>query len=341
MLAAAVLFSIAAAAAQDEPHLPGPPAVIGPLRRDSNGGIEIVDPTKSAGSAARRCEAGAICVGPGQSYATLSDAAHAARDGDLIEVIGGTYHDTAQIVASKVTVRGIEGRPHFDCAGIRPVADKACILLLGQFDTLDNIEISGAEVPANAGNNGACVRNGHDVSFTLRNVICHGSQNGVLSDGGTVVIEESEFFDNGWDDRTHNAYIGGNCPSVTVRGSTFRDARVGHEFKSRCAKTEISDSTFRSTKGSRDIDVPDGGDVMIYRSTIEKTAGAESEEIIGFAAESCRYPGDLVLKDVRILNRRSRADIHNFDKCENHAIVFDHVTVEGNKLLEVGNILHH
>jgi hypothetical protein len=330
-------------AAQDTgegPHLPGTPAVVGPLRRDTNGNIEVIDPTKEQGSGKRLCDEKAICVGPGQAYTRISDALKAARDGDIIEIVGGTYNDTGAISAQNVAVRGVAGRPHIDCTGIRPTQDKACILLLGQNDVLENLEISGAQISERLGANAACVRNGHDVSFTLRQIICHDSQDGILSDGGTIVIEESEFFGNGMNDLTHNVYFSGNCVSVTVRGSQFHDALVGHEFKSRCAKTEITDSTFRSTKGSRDLDLPDGGDVLVYRSTLEKMDGAQSEEIVGFAAESCKYPGDMVMRDVRIINRRTRGVIHDFDKCEGHAIVLQNITYEGVRPLEEGNILH-
>lgn len=344
VLPAAVLaLALAGAvAAQDEtgPHLPGAPALVGPLHRDANGNIEVIDPTKELGKGKKLCDPGTICVGPDQPYTRLSDAFAAARDGDVIEIAGVTYHDTGAIRAANVTVRGIDGRPHIDCTGIEPAQDKACVLLLGQHDTLENLEISGAQISQKLGANAACVRNGHDVSFTLRQVICHDSQDGILSDGGTIVIEESEFFKNGLNELTHNVYFSGNCVSVTVRGSQFHDALVGHEFKSRCAKTEITDSTFRSTKGSRDLDLPDGGDVLVYRSTLEKTEGAASEEIVAFAAESCKYPGDMVLRDVRIVNLRQRGVIHDFDKCEGHAIVLENITYEGARPVEEGNIIH-
>lgn len=340
-LAAAAIATAnpAVVSAQGEPHLPDAPPPIVPLHRGANGEIDILDPTKEAGSGASLCSEHAICVGKDQAYRSLADATAAARDGDTIEVVAGAYRETAAIRANNVTVRGIAGRPHIDCTGIRITADKACLLLVGQNITLESLEISGAEISASLGGNGACIRNDNDASFTIRSVICHGSQDGILSSGGTILIENSEFYDNGWSGSTHNVYFSGDCESVTVRGSTFRDARIGHEFKSRCRKTEMSDSTIRSTKGSRDLDIPDGGSTLIYRSTLEKTAGAQSDEIIGFAAESCRTPADAILKDVRIINSRNRAVIHNFDKCAGHAIVLDGVTVQGVPPVEVGYIL--
>jgi hypothetical protein len=320
--------------------LPEAESPLGEFRRSPNGQIEVIDPTKERGSGKALCDAGTVCVGPGQAYTSLASAINAARDGDTIEVVAGTYHETATIRASNVTVRGIAGRPKIDCGGIRIAGDKACLLLAGNNITLDSLEITGAEVPAPLGANGACIRNEANRNFTVHDVICHGSQNGILTDGGEIVIENSEFYDNGWTGSTHNVYFSGDCIKVTVRGSTFRDARVGHEFKSRCRKTDISDSTFRGTSGSRDLDIPDGGDTLVYRSTLLMTQGAESDEIIGFAAESCRMPGDMVLKDDRIVNQRARAIIHNFDKCSGHPIVLEGVTYEGPPPVEQGYILH-
>jgi len=126
---------------------------------------------------------------------------------------------------------------------------------------------------------------------------------------------------------------------VTVRGSIFRDARIGHEFKSRCRKTSISDSTFRSTRGSRDIDLPDGGEALIFHSTLTKGLGAQSQEIIGFAAESCQYPGSLTLKQVHIVNSAPIADIRNFDTCPGKPIAMQDVSFEGVPVRLIGYIL--
>jgi hypothetical protein len=324
-----VLSAATQIADANEPSLPPAPPPVGPLRRGKDGSIEVIDPTKERGTGRRLCSAGAICVGPGQAYKNLSDALTQSRKGDTIEVIGGTYHETVRIAQDTITVRGVAGRPVFSCAGMTPADDKACFLLAGHDITLENLEISGAEVSAAMGANAACIRNEHGMDFTVREVICHGSQEGILSDGGSILIENSEFFDNGWTDRTHNVYLSGDCITATIRGSIFRDARIGHEFKSRCQKTLISDSTFRSTKGSRDIDIPDGGETTIYRSTLVKTAGTQNPELVGFAAESCRFPAALTLDQVHIVNSAPNAAIHNFDLCVGQPIVMKGVTIEG------------
>lgn len=288
-------------------------------------------------AAPAHCGGHRLCVGPGERFATLGAAVAAARPGDVIELKAGTYHETVRINEARVTVRGMGGRAHIDCAGLKPVENKACILITGNGVTLDNLEISGAVVSRAAGANGACVRNGRNASFTLRRVVCHGSQEGVLTSGGDIVIDASQFYGNGWNGLTHNVYFN-NCARVTVRGSIFRDAHVGHEFKSRCANTTIIDSVFRSTKGSRDLDIPDGGNVLVEGSTIAKAAGTQNRQLIGFTAESCRHPGDMVLKDDRIINADPHGEIRNFDRCAHNAIILEGVTFQGLPVTLTGRV---
>ncbi len=308
------------------------------VRRGKDGQLELVDPTVENGSGRRLCAKGTICVGKDQGYRSLSAALAVARDGSVIEIIGGTYRESAKLTQKNLTIRGVAGVPHFDCDGLKLSDDKACLLLAADGIVIEHVEISGASLPEGLGANGACIRNEPNLSFTLRRVVCHSSQDGILSSGGTIIIEKSEFFDNGWTDQTHNVYFGGDC-EVTVRESTFRDARLGHEFKSRCRRTSISDSTFRSTKGSRDIDIPDGGETTLYRSTLEKKTGTDNHELVGFAAESCAHPGDMLIKDVRIINAEPNASIRNYDKCSGHPIVIEGLKIEGIPPKQIGYVI--
>src|SRR5262249_42530898 len=157
--------------------------------------------------------------------------------------------------------------------------------LAGANITLENLEISGAAVSEEDGNNGACVRNEPGMSFSLRRIVCHDSQNGILSDAPNVVIEGSEFYNNGWNGKTHNAYLTVHCERVTVRDSVFRDAKVGHEFKSRCRDTVISNTTFHAVRGSRALDISDGGLVAVEGGAIIEEAGVENPQMIGYAPE--------------------------------------------------------
>ena len=322
------------------PGLPPAPPPIGPLRRGPDGKIEVIaPPTAGQQNQPGSCSAKAICVGGERGPPTLAQALKLASDGALIEVVGGVYRESVAIDLNQVTIRGVAGRPHFDCGGV-PVGDnKACFLLRGDQIMLDNLEISGVEIAAELGADGACVRNTRGRSFSVRGLICHDSQNGILTDGGSIVIENSEFYNNGRDARTHNVYLDGDCIEVTVRNSIFHDARGGHEFKSRCRRTTILDSSFQSTRSSRNIDVPDGGETFIYNTLLSKSLGASSVEFVAFAAESCRHRGVMHLRRVRIVNRNPRGAITNYDKCLGQPIIIEEATFEGYRPLLNGGVL--
>ena len=325
------------AIAGNAPHLPAGSSPVGPVHRRADGQIELIAPTAKNTTAAELCAPNTLCVGQGKTYATLAAALAVAREHNVIEVAGGTYRESTAVTVPDLTIRGVEGQPHFDCAGIKLESDKACLLLAADGATLENLEISGAQIADSTGGNGACIRNEPSISFTLRRIVCHASQSGILSEGGTILIESSQFFDNGWGGSAHNVNFSGDC-IVTVRGSTFRDTRVGHEFKSRCAKTMITDSTFRSTKGSRDLDIADGGETSVFRSVLIKTPGTGNPDLIGFASESCTHPGGMLLKDVRIVNSDPAGQIRNFDKCTGHPITLEAVTFEGIPPKELGYV---
>jgi hypothetical protein len=333
-----LLLPPAPASAADTPALPGGPSLIGPLRRGGDGAIEVITPETEQKSGRALCDAGALCVGKGERYPTLAAALAAAHEGATIDVVGETFHERATLAIARLTIRGTAGRPHFDCAGVALAGDKACFAIVADGVTLDNLEISGAGVPVAEGGDGACIRSRDATHLTLSAVFCHDSQDGLVVAGGTVVITHSEFYGNGGAGIARNADFGDGCTSVTVTGSIFRDTRAGDEFTSRCLKTEITDSTFRSTQGRRAIDFPDGGDAMIFRSTFEKTPGSTDKDIVTFASQSCVHPGSLTLKEVAIVNSRVDSEIRNFNRCHDGTLSLEQVSVEGYPVSTVGYI---
>ena len=66
---------------------------------------------------------------------------------------------------------------------------------------------------------------------------------------------------------------------------------------------------------------------------------AEAGDLVRFSAEGCRYPGSMVLKDVRIVNVRPDTGVRNFDRCFGSAIILEHVTVEGVPVQQTGYVL--
>jgi hypothetical protein len=330
--------SLPTAPAAEEPRLPDAPPPIAPLRRGPDGQIEVVDPASTQRAGESLCSKGAICVGPGQRYRTLAAGLEATRDGDLIELVGGTYRTSASLARRKLTLRGVAGRAHIDCAGAALAGERACLLLAADGITLDNLEVSGAAPADGSDGMAACIANEPGLDFSVSRLVCHDSQNGIVAHGGTIVILESEFYNNGWNKGSNNAAFDDGC-LLTVRGSTFRDARTGAELMSRCTRTTITDSNFRSISSNVILDLPDGGETLVYRSTLEKMRDAAGGDIIRFSADSCRYPGTVVFKEVRIVNALRDTALRNYDRCFGNAIVLDRVTFEGVPPRQFGYIL--
>src|SRR5688500_19022740 len=68
---------------------------------------------------AQACAQGVLCVGPGRQFATLSEANAAVRDGSVIELAGGVYHETIAVIAKGVTIRSAPNeRATVDCSGM-------------------------------------------------------------------------------------------------------------------------------------------------------------------------------------------------------------------------------
>ena len=102
-------------------------------------------------------KSGAILhVGPGKTFALPSQAAQAARDGDTVEIDGGTYPgDVAVWSADHLTIRGIGvKRPVLDAQG-HAAMGKGLWVIEGRDTIVENLEFAGASVPDH---NGAGIR---------------------------------------------------------------------------------------------------------------------------------------------------------------------------------------
>src|SRR5262245_41034906 len=94
-------------------------------------------------------------VGPGKAYKVPSQAAAAAKDGDVVEIDAGIYNgDVAVWSANRLVLKGVGGRAHLKVAG-QNAQGKGIWVLAGNDTTVENIEFSGARVPDE---NGAGIR---------------------------------------------------------------------------------------------------------------------------------------------------------------------------------------
>lgn len=211
-----------------------------------------------------------LTVGPGKQFATLSAAVVASHDSDTIQVQAGTYTNDFATINTRITIEGVGGMVNL-VATVPPPNGKA-ILVTNTDVTLDNISFSGAKV---ADGNGAGVRY-QSGNLTINDCYFYNNQDGLLAadnPSGSITINNSEFSHNGAGDGfTHNLYVG-KVGTLTINGSYFHDAVVGHEIKSRALTTIIENSRIidgPTGSASYSIDLPDGGKVVIRNNIIEQ-----------------------------------------------------------------------
>jgi hypothetical protein len=241
-----------------------------------------------------------VCTDGSCDFRTPGEAARAAVGGEVVEIQAGEYVDCATWPVS-VTIRGVGGRPV-----VRDVAcgGKAIWIIQGAETTIENIEFTGMAVPDR---NGAGVRH-EGGRLVLRDVYLHDGEQGLLADANpeaTVLIEDSLFERLGQDGLSHGVYAN-QIGELVIRNSQFLASQnEGHEIKSRALRTVIECSTIASLDGvdSRNIDLPNGGDVEIRGSVIQQGTNSLNREIIGYGLENAPNPIQrLVITDTLFLN---------------------------------------
>ena len=247
-----------------------------------------------------------LTVGSGEQFATLNAAVAASQDGDTIQVQAGTYTNDFATINTKITIEGVGGMVHLLATQSPP--DGKAILTTNTNVTLDNIELSGAQV---SDGNGAGIRY-QGGNLTLNNCYVHDNQEGLLSDStggtGSITIENSEFANNGsGTGSTHNIYVG-DIASLTINDSYIHGAVVGHEVKSRAQQTTITNSRIEdgpTGTASYSIDLPNGGNALIQGNTIEQGPASQNPAIITYGEEGGVYAnssltvtGNTILNDL-------------------------------------------
>ncbi len=268
----------------------------------------------------RAMRAAVLRVGRTEQYRTPSQAAGAARDGDVIEIAAGDYSgDVAVWRADNLKIRGVDGRARLEAAG-NSAQGKAIWVIKGDNAVVENIEFSGAKVRSR---NGAGIRL-EGTGLTIRNSYFHHNQMGLLTGENPlsdVVIENSEFAYNIVDTRRkrplgHNIYIG-MIRSFTLRNSYVHHASFGHNVKSRAAANHLLYNRLADEgdgNSSYIVDLPNGGTAYLVGNVIQQSRYTDNWSLINFGSKFNRPPDRLYLanntlvserKDSRFVNNRS------------------------------------
>ncbi|HUW83580.1 MAG TPA: dockerin type I domain-containing protein [Phycisphaerae bacterium] len=271
----------------------------------------VVAVCASTGSAA------VLSVGAGQTYSTVQAAVNAAVNGDTIEIHSGTYtgsQGNASISKSSLTLRGVGAtRPILDAGGTS-TGGKAIWVIGGSNTTVESIEFRNCTVPDQ---NGAGIRQ-EGTNLTVRYCYFHDNEDGILGGGNTssnVLVEYSEFYNNGYGDGySHNMYIS-NVGSFTLRHSWSHHAYVGHEVKTRARVNYIEYNRITNETGnaSYEINIPNGGTSYIIGNMVEQGPYSQNSSIISYAEEGASNPDQhlYVINNTIVNNRGSGTFVRN------------------------------
>lgn len=233
-----------------------------------------------------------IRVGANRLIKTIAEAAKLAKDGDTVEVDAGDYvGDVAIWSKNNLSLRAIGGRARLIANGAA-VEGKGIWVVRGEGITVEGFEFSGATVPDH---NAAGIRF-EKGSLTVRDCAFLDNENGILTSNNpelVLKIENSEFALNGYGDGfTHNLYVGA-IARLSVTGSYFHHARVGHLLKSRAAVNHIFYNRLTDEAGghaSYELEFPNGGIAYVIGNIIQQSVQTENPNIISFGTEDYKWP---------------------------------------------------
>ena len=274
-------------------------------------------------------------VGPGMAFALPSDAARAAKPGDIIRIAAGTYSDCARWDADDLIIEGLgDGATITD----KVCDDKGLFITRGRNITIRNITFLAAHASSHNGS-------------------------GIRAEGAVLLVENSRFLDNedgilAGDNPLSSITVrngvfkgNGNCIAACAHGiyanhiallrvenSEFEEQHVGHHIKSRAARTEVINNFVHDGPGgtaSYLVDLPNGGSALISGNRFEKGPLSENKNAaISIGAEGPRAenpPGDIAIRDNDFTNDTgvSTAFVKNYTGAP--------ITLEVNRL--TGNVI--
>lgn len=227
-------------------------------------------------------------VGAGQTYTVPSAAAAVARDGDVVRILAADYRgDVATWRQNNLTICGVGGRARLFADG-NSAGGKAIWVVSGTNITVDSIEFRNARVPSR---NGAGIRAEHGGWLRVRNSGFFDNENGILTHntaGTSLVIEGSEFARSAVTGGLgHNLYVG-RIDRLTVTGSYFHEATVGHNLKTRSRESIVENSYFMdgpTGNSSYLADFAEGGRVLLRGNLFHKGPRAQNPSAVSYGSE--------------------------------------------------------
>lgn len=253
-----------------------------------------------------------IHVGANHPIKTIAEAARRVKEGDTVEVDAGDYvGDVAVWSKDNLILRAVGGRARLMANGAA-AEGKGIWVVRAQGITVEGFEFSDARVPDR---NGAGIRF-EQGSLTVRDCYFVNNENGILTSNNprlVLVIENSEFALNGHGDGlTHNLYVGA-IASLSVTGSYFHHARVGHLLKSRAAVNHVFYNRLTDETGghaSYELEFPNGGVAYVIGNIIQQGSQTENPHLVSYGAEDYKWPrNELYLVNNTLVDNRPQGGV--------------------------------
>jgi hypothetical protein len=292
--------------------------------------LRILIALLTASALAAPAIAATLEVGHGKRYPLPSAAIRDAHDGDTVLIAAGEYVDCAVVAASNLTIEGA-GRDASTVIGSKICQDKGILVTQGANITIRNLTLSRAR---STEHNGAGIR-AEGRNLTIDRVRFFDNENGILAapvHDGTLLVRQSEFFHNGSCEAAcaHGIYANDQA-LVRIESSRFIATQHAHHIKSRAQRTEvlgcdISDGP--DGTASYEIELPNGGALVVRDTTLEKGPKAENHTaMIVIGDEAITQPAG----EITIVNNRARND-GNFQTALVENVTKTSVTLKDNGL---------
>jgi hypothetical protein len=233
-----------------------------------------------------------IQVGPTRAIKTIAAVASTTGAGARIDVDTGDYiGDVAVWKHDDVTLRAVGGRVRLLAQGAAAEGKGIWVVRANRMQ-VEGFDFEGAVVPDH---NGAGIRL-EKGSLSIRNCRFMHNEMGLLTgnDPATVLeIENSEFaYNQRPDGHNHNLYVG-SIARLSVMGSYFHHAHIGHLLKSRAAVNHIYNNRLTDEAdgtASYELEFPNGGIAYVVGNVIAQGTRTENPQLISFGAEGYKWP---------------------------------------------------
>lgn len=222
-----------------------------------------------------------LTVGPGAPFKELAAALAAARDGDRINMLPGTYRQPATEVTGRLHLRGL-GSGAVLQAHDNLAAAKGILVVNGNV-TVENMGFTGAR---RAYGNGAGIRF-MQGRLQVRNCSFWDNEMGLL--GSDHPEAELQVFDSVFraaprhQGQLHHLLYASTMARMEVQGCRFEGGWRGHLIKSRARENIIRYNLLRDGLGgeaSYELELAEGGHNLVLGNVIVQSPGTQNRSIV-------------------------------------------------------------